>query len=430
MEISPEHYTDIPLTKREEEYLNIFLTRRDDDSIDGCVSCPTPSPSCNCSGGKSCIMTSRTCQKCASVKCVGGSSSSSSKNIGGIIGGVVGGVVFLGLIIGFIVWNHKKHRKSNKFLRLEAQEKEILAGNGYNDGTGQGYSGNNSNEIAKEFSAPPQFGKSPGDSSSIYTGFSKRTSRRTKRNSAATFTSLASSALTRASNIIPIAYIPGVKVRSDSSLFSNRQVTDDVQSIASHQQNNHNNTTFGSPLSTMTAVRAVPKLVDVNKSKLHNEVIFESDEDEDVRTIDSSHEDNANYNYHNQDHAKSSASSSQQMHSRQPSFKGSLSREEVRKNRKSIPGLTHIVEPATDGLSDVNELISLGSDSDDDQSFFNRHHEQYGTSNNRYSNASSVTPDALRNRPSMNNRPSSSILLDVKVDQSPLNPFDDSFEHR
>ncbi|KAF2502686.1 hypothetical protein BU16DRAFT_554731 [Lophium mytilinum] len=149
-----------------------------------CVQCPTnQSPSCpDCPSGQICAQTPYSCGACASTTCIQQTvdptntapQKSSGPNVGAIAGGVVGGVVFL-LIVVFIVYKFclKGRRQQNQ----EGEWREVDAPAEKND----------QNDFA---------------------------SRRSARASTHTVASMASSVLTRASNIIQIAYIPGVTNRS------------------------------------------------------------------------------------------------------------------------------------------------------------------------------------------------------------------------
>ncbi|CAG8888778.1 unnamed protein product [Penicillium egyptiacum] len=126
-----------------------------------CKQCETTSPACpSCPDGSICTMTAPSCEECATTKCVStGSkpSDSGGTDTGAIAGGVIGGVAAIALIV-FLIWWFVIRKK-----RLERQEAEK---NG-------------------SFAA-----------------------NRSERQS------IASTVLTRASNVIQIAYIPGVTNRS------------------------------------------------------------------------------------------------------------------------------------------------------------------------------------------------------------------------
>jgi len=129
-----------------------------------------------------CAQTPYNCGQCASTTCVpqtvdptnNTSDKSSGPNVGAIAGGVVGGVAFIA-ILTFIVW---------KFC-LKGRRQQ------YEEGAWQEV------DVPVEKSDPNDF-----------------TTRRDARSSTHTVGSVTSSILTRASNIIQIAYIPGVTNRS------------------------------------------------------------------------------------------------------------------------------------------------------------------------------------------------------------------------
>ena len=153
----------------------------DDKNPPTCLSCPE---------GQVCSLVGRTCELCARTTCIGGAapsstpspdkSSSSSDNpssaAGPIAGGVIGGIALI-VLITFLVWRFciKKRREEYD----ENEWRNVDAGMEKTD---------------DEF-----------------------TMRRDARASTHTVGSIASTVLTRASNIIQIAYIPGVTNRSVES---------------------------------------------------------------------------------------------------------------------------------------------------------------------------------------------------------------------
>lgn len=151
----------------------------------GCVECQEGSPTCpSCAAGEACQATvPLDCTSCPIAYCaatatsVSASSSSSSKaSAGAIAGAVVGGVVAVALVIigVYFVWKHKIKNKRDRY------ESGMWDGEGYPDG-----------QREKEF--------------------------QTRSNTRATShgrNSIASTVLTRASNVIQIAYIPGVTNRA------------------------------------------------------------------------------------------------------------------------------------------------------------------------------------------------------------------------
>ncbi|KAJ5577347.1 hypothetical protein N7535_004273 [Penicillium sp. DV-2018c] len=126
-----------------------------------CKQCETTSPACPvCPSGSICSMTAPSCDQCATTKCVSTGSQDSDSggtNTGAIAGGVIGGVAAIALVV-FLVWWF--------VIRKKRQERQ-----------------------AAEKDSP----------------FSVARSERQ---------SIASTVLTRASNVIQIAYIPGVTNRS------------------------------------------------------------------------------------------------------------------------------------------------------------------------------------------------------------------------
>lgn len=153
-----------------------------------CVQCPTANPACpTCPSGQTCSLSIQTCGACASTSCVAidsvspnGSSGSSKHNgpsvAGAIAGGVIGGIVAI-VVITYLVWRFCIKKRRQEFDQNE-----------WND---QG-------EVTEK----------SGDQFSL---------RRDARASTQTVGSIASTNYTRASNIIQIAYIPGVTNRSVES---------------------------------------------------------------------------------------------------------------------------------------------------------------------------------------------------------------------
>ena len=146
-----------------------------------CYQCPTVPPACPaCASGEVCqLFPGDGCNTCSSTKCVSSgsnnSSSSSSAPIGPIVGGVVGGVVVIVAIVFLIYWFWIRPRRQRAELEEDWQdEPEGIEKDGMN-----------------RFSVNDP-----------------------RRASTHTVGSVASTVLTRASNIIQIAYIPGVTNRS------------------------------------------------------------------------------------------------------------------------------------------------------------------------------------------------------------------------
>ena len=141
-----------------------------------CVKCPPGSPACpTCATDETCSLQAESCSSCASTTCVkfgslpGQASISSGPPIGAIVGGVVGGVAAI-VVLTWLVWRFCIRNRRKAFdeqvwsdARVEKRNTTTLSG---------------------------------------------------RAQSTRSVASMASTALTRASNIIQIAYIPGVTNRS------------------------------------------------------------------------------------------------------------------------------------------------------------------------------------------------------------------------
>jgi hypothetical protein len=147
-----------------------------------CVQCDKAQLSCDnlpCSSNEVCVQTTQTCDVCAKVICavdpMAAPGAPSKPNVGAIAGGVVGGVAAIA-ILTFIVWKYCLKGKRRPYSEADFQEMDLQEQEKHVDNDFQ--------------------------------------SRRSARASTHTVASMASSVLTRASNIIQIAYIPGVTNRS------------------------------------------------------------------------------------------------------------------------------------------------------------------------------------------------------------------------
>lgn len=188
-----------------------------------CVDCPEFNSTCPaCDPDEQCQMVLQTCDACASYICAktpsSGSSSSSpsgsaaapqkSSNTGAIAGGVVAGLVVLIAAIMFLLWRfYYKPRKAARLQQALDAEK---------NGTGQ------------------------------------------FRSSTETLTSLAPSNVVRNSNIIPIAYIPGVTTRGAPSSHTDRSSID---------TDSYRGSTAIISSAMMTAITARPNLVAISRSE-------------------------------------------------------------------------------------------------------------------------------------------------------------------
>ncbi|KAK0103188.1 hypothetical protein ONS95_014984 [Cadophora gregata] len=154
-----------------------------------CVECGDATPSCpeTCPSGQICSLVPPTCNECQKTVCVASSaapstistapkSSGSGPNVGAIAGGIIGGVAVIA-IVTYLVWRFCIKTKRQQYEQENWAEDPDEA-----------------MEAEKDF-----------------------TMRRDARASTHTVASIASTVLTRASNIIQIAYIPGVTNRSAPS---------------------------------------------------------------------------------------------------------------------------------------------------------------------------------------------------------------------
>ncbi|PVI04921.1 hypothetical protein DM02DRAFT_133663 [Periconia macrospinosa] len=148
-----------------------------------CYECDnSTSPTCldlKCKSDEQCIQIPQSCNACANVKCIsnpvfGENQQAKKPNVGAIAGGAVGGAVGLAIIL-FLFYKFCLKGRRQKYQEENWQGAEM---------------------VAQE--------KNPSDSATL----------RSTRESTYTVASMASSVLTRASNIIQIAYIPGVTNRS------------------------------------------------------------------------------------------------------------------------------------------------------------------------------------------------------------------------
>ncbi|KAH4164912.1 hypothetical protein HBH64_119760 [Parastagonospora nodorum] len=146
-----------------------------------CVQCEKAELTCAgkvCNKNQVCVQTTQTCDECAQVICavdpMAAAEEPNKPNVGAIAGGVIGGVAAIA-ILTFLVWKYYLKGKRRPYTEADFQEMDMQ----------------------EQEKAENDFA-----------------SRRSARASTHTVASMASSVLTRASNIIQIAYIPGVTNRS------------------------------------------------------------------------------------------------------------------------------------------------------------------------------------------------------------------------
>ncbi|KAM3425251.1 hypothetical protein BST61_g7203 [Cercospora zeina] len=143
-----------------------------------CVECDSQTPTCPaCPEGDICSLVPQSCGSCAYMVCIANPSptpEAEKPNVGAIAGGVIGGVLFISIIV-FLFWRY--------WIKKRRQEQENW---------------DEDDEIATQKGAS-QFNAMKSDNASTKTRGS-----------------VAASFLSRASNIIHIAYIPGVTNRNGS----------------------------------------------------------------------------------------------------------------------------------------------------------------------------------------------------------------------
>lgn len=290
----------------------------------GCIQCPEAKcPTCK--KNEVCELTQGTCKTCPVYRCVRDSSSSGLTNTGGIVGGAVGGIAALALLGGFLLyWFVYRKRRSfevdEQDLYLEdmkwdeeAETTNSVRGSsseGTSDIAGIGGSANTTKPLEKPpmrrhqtYYTVQNRGTVANRRLSSYESFTKPQARQrggarargsrqgrggrqrqmylnpSHRNSVATTVST-----TNASNILPIAYIPGVTVRptknntrsiysyEEESIFSdwntieNASIVGDVMRASKNDEH-----PVRDP--TTTAIKAQPRLVPVD-------MIEEEDEDD------------------------------------------------------------------------------------------------------------------------------------------------------
>lgn len=198
-----------------------LLPRATETDSNGCVVCTGQASCPTCPSGEQCVLTIQTCAKCPETYCKATTTSTASKShtsIGGIVGGVIGGVAVL--VAALCAFYFLYYKRKVAFSRV--RHKEFY----FDD------------DVEINFHRPPQELDQPAQRQS-----------------------LATTMFTRASNIIPIAYIPGVTIAKSS-----RESTVTVDSdLAGHRYSRAS--IVGNPAHTTTAIRATPRLVSVNDKR-------------------------------------------------------------------------------------------------------------------------------------------------------------------
>lgn len=273
--------------------LKKIIEKRDTDT-NGCVKCPSGIGNLpKCGKNKQAVQISQTCDECAHYECR--NVSSGKGRVGEIVGGTVGGISFLVLVSLVVLFVLLKKRKG---LRLREDEE---GGSSSESDEIEMKSRNNSVRGDNRHSAEPGL---PGSterkykrnmnnrSVSFYETFTRPefTSRNSARNSKIqpltqpkrkgtrrklSINSLGTNASnSNASNILPIAYIPGVRVKptknNTRSIFSS-----DTKSMNSEAYANEleiaEDTRYLSPHQITTAVRGQPKLINMHSVQEEDE---------------------------------------------------------------------------------------------------------------------------------------------------------------
>lgn len=333
-----------------------IFDKRETDS-DGCVKCPsTSSNKCpTCKTGEQCEQVYQTCRQCAQMKCRSISSGSSkSTPVGGIIGGAIGGFTVILLVAGVLYYKYvyrKKHplsleeeddddilmsdiesetdRKSNYTIsNIDTYQGDPNAAplplNWRNSSMQEKPASRGSNSTNKRISSYESFTRPQVRNNRKARRVVRGTGARKMRTQAGSYLETNSSrnsvatsmSTTNASNILPIAYIPGVTVRptknntrsiysyetdsifSDMNTIENASIIGDVMRT-NQMHNQHNNANANADQgqgladghqegahggafnkdSTMTAIKAQPKLVNVDRIEEEDEDITDDEED-------------------------------------------------------------------------------------------------------------------------------------------------------
>mgnify|MGYP001169933636 CR=1 FL=1 len=305
-----------------------------------CVECPSkPKNSCpKCESGKECILAGQTCDTCAYYKCTPiDGDTAKSKPVGGIIGGSIGGFVLILMVVGILYYKfvyRKKHpvlleedddilmsgiesesdRKSDYTIsNLDSYQGDpnvVPVGGLARNGSTQEKTGTRSAAANKRISSYESFTrpKAKYNKSTRRTGGRGGARARTRvgaylDNNSSRHSVATTMSTTNASNILPIAYIPGVTVRptknntrsiysyetesvfSDLNTIENASIIGDVMRAnqlqdanAAQADANANGSTNKD--STMTAIKAHPKLINVDRIEEEDEDDITDEEDD------------------------------------------------------------------------------------------------------------------------------------------------------
>ncbi|CUM64340.1 uncharacterized protein PRCAT00001942001 [Priceomyces carsonii] len=308
----------------------IYLFERDTTSLyptddQGCYICPSSIPKCpKCDDDEECILVSSSCKSCPTPRCekkTGSTSSGKSVPVGGIVGGVLGGVALLLIIGGILYWKFLYKRRPPMYL----DDDDIMMGDLKDEEDDYEYNDdeNDSNENLKrspsrfqetQVSRQPNPSRPSNRRVSSYESFTRPRARYARGNQGRARASAAAArrrqmkrvpslnlnsdrnsiatsvSTTNASNILPIAYIPGVTVRptknNTKSIYSyDSESTMDWSALEnasivgdSAKANNQNHLD-----STMVAIKAQPRLIDVDRIEEEDEDITDDENDTGMR---------------------------------------------------------------------------------------------------------------------------------------------------
>lgn len=318
-----------------------ILAERETDS-NGCIICPpNPSQCPPCEKGQ-CVMTTQTCESCAVYSCVETETNSGSKSVGAKVGGSIGGVLCVALIAA-VIWYYKFIYKKNGPVLSDDSDDIMMQSPGKegedslyplsNMDSQLGYGGqhipgdskegvtsyNQKNKViskrissyesfTKHKKAYPTKTKTPKEIAALQRrerqrqialeanknlqSFQGSTDASTFRHSVVTTDSTSN-----ASNILPIAYIPGVTVRptanntrsiysfDSDSIFSDLNTIENATIVGDILRAGNENRMTSNQIpainnSTTTAIKAQPKLVAVDKIEEENEDSNDEDADD------------------------------------------------------------------------------------------------------------------------------------------------------
>jgi hypothetical protein len=321
-------------------FTRILATRETDSN--GCIICPpNPSQCPPCEKGQ-CVLTTQTCESCAVYSCVETETTSGSKSVAAKVGASIGGLLCVALIAA-VIWYYKFIYKKNGPVFSDDSD-DIMMQSPSKEGEDSLY------PLSNMDSKLGDGGKHiPGDSKEAVTSYNQKNKEISKRvNSYESFTKhkkayptktktakeiaalqrrerqrqialeanknlqsfqgstdtstfresmVTTDSTSNASNILPIAYIPGVTVRPTANntrsiySFDSESIFSDLNTIENAsivgdiiRSGNENRMTSNQILAinnpTITAIKSQPKLVAVDKIEEENEDSNDEDADD------------------------------------------------------------------------------------------------------------------------------------------------------